>query len=462
MKKSVKSSFVLFFIILLSYVGAGQTEKVCKFIVAGHAYGAHGGSNIGLHPPLLKKLALTPDSSINTIFLTGDIVNKSNPESWAQVDKELDSLGLESFYVMGNHDDNYTGYEVFRQKHGGSYYSFKKACGTFIILNSTESDRSVSSVQLDFLNDILSKADTNSKNVFIFFHEILWNSHEKYKNVRSNSRSRYAQISGYSNFWDEVFPIFQKYPEMEFYLFAGDVGGNPDAIAAFYDKWENVSLIASGMGEVEDENYLLVNVTADTIEFDLIPLREKVEMKSIHYYNVPEKPKQIFGPSKIKANELSITYNVEPVFNATDYHWILSNGMKGVGDSDLINVYFEENFQSGELSVLAVNDGFGESEPAVLLIQRDTLTSANTVKSHSRYFIFQSENYVHLNFTGESESNYILRIYNASGSLLIRRSVMLNQGLNMNIIKKDQLPHGLVIFELTSQKEKHVQKVIVY
>ena len=134
---------ILIFAILMCSViiAQSQTNSSYSFYVAGHAYGAHAGKNIGLHPPFLSKLTENKDSSVFALFLTGDIVNQSTTASWNQVEKELSDLNLNSYYVMGNHDNNSVGYEVFRKKHGGAYYSFVYKNELFLVLNSTESDR---------------------------------------------------------------------------------------------------------------------------------------------------------------------------------------------------------------------------------------------------------------------------------------------------------------------------------
>ncbi len=282
---------------ITGFSGNAQSDSTYSIIVAGHAYGAHAGTNIGLHLPFLEKLKSNIDSTVKYIFLTGDIVNHSTTESWQQVATELSEFDANSCYVMGNHGNNSVGHQVFQEKHGGTYYNFNYGNEMFIVLNSTESDRSISPAQLVFLDEALKSANAVQNRIFIFFHEIIWNSNEKYKLVRSNSRSRYDQMIYHSNFWDEMFPMLTAYPEKEFYLIAGDVGGNPDAIAAFYDKWENVTLLSSGMGEVMDENYLKVDISSDTVKFKLIPLDDGVEMNSIKWYNVPEKPDSIVGPA---------------------------------------------------------------------------------------------------------------------------------------------------------------------
>lgn len=139
-----------------------------RFLVAGHAYGAHDGNNKGLHPPFFNMLSDRYNNAGLNIFLTGDIVNASNTESWETVKYELEQLGLNAFYVMGNHDNNQTGYGVFQQKHGASFYAFVQHGDLFVVLNSTIEDRSISAEQLIFLQHQLTSVIDSVRNIFIF------------------------------------------------------------------------------------------------------------------------------------------------------------------------------------------------------------------------------------------------------------------------------------------------------
>jgi len=432
-----------------------------SFIVGGHAYGAHAGKNIGLHPPFLDQLIKNKDNTLAAVFLTGDIVNQSTSASWAQVANEFSDLGIASYYVMGNHDNNSLGHDVFKKKHGSTYYSLTISNELYIVLNSTESDRSISATQLQFLDGVLKNAESTGKRVFIFFHEVIWNSNEKYKLVRSNSRSRYDYMVDISNFWEKVYPMLIAYQTKDFYLFTGDVGGNPDAISAFYDRWENVTLLSSGMGEVRDENYIKVEVLPDTVMLSLIPLNEGVVMNPIVWYNIPEKPAQIQGPVIVSTSESAMRYDVYPLNNATSYSWKLSDGISGSSDSSAIDLRFNSNFRTGNIMASAIHDGFGESEPVELEIVAQ-FTNISENKIEKGFYIHQNPNSIQIIYTSDKTENAQLKICNITGSVLFFNNFQLNSGKNLTQIEKNWLGKGIVLIELSVSGKKLVQKAVLY
>ena len=75
-----------------------------------------------------------------------------------------------------------------------------------------------------------------------------------------------------SNYWSEVHPMLAEQAPKQAFVIAGDVAGNEDAIPAFKDVVDNVTLLASGMGEVVGENAMLVTVSAGGPEFRLLAL----------------------------------------------------------------------------------------------------------------------------------------------------------------------------------------------
>ena len=311
------------------------------------------------------------------------------------------------------------------------------------------------------MDEIFANSDAHWERAFVFFHEVIWNSNEKYKLVRSNSRSRYDQIETISNFWYEVFPRLTAFPEKQFYLFAGDVGGNTEAIAAFYDRWENVTLLSSGMGEVFDENYLKAMVLPDTVTFELIALNDSVKMKPISWYNIPEKPDSIFGPTTVSTSQTDFSYFVEPVQNTTSYKWNLSDGISGSSDSSFIKLSFDENFQTGKISVSTVNDGFGESEPEELQVIASNSNYAFEKQNEIYFDIQQNQNNLLLKFHSTQTQNAVITVYDFFGRTVYKSAFFVNPGYCSKSIENNNFEFtGLVIIELLIENKRFIKKLV--
>jgi len=454
-----------------------QTDTSYSFLVAGHAYGAHAGENIGLHPPLLQSLDAGVDSLTAFIVLTGDIVNYSTPESWQQVETELARYPFPAYYVMGNHDSNETGRQVFVDKYGSTWYSFRRHRDLFVVLNSTEADRSISPVQLEFLETQIAQAGDTTRRIFIFFHEILWNSHEKYTGVRSNSRSRYASIAPYSNYWEEVHPLLDGDPERQYVVIGGDMGGNPDAMAAFYDRWGNVTLLASGMGEVADENYLLVRVHGEApAEFELVPLRDGVHLYPLEYYSVPPAPDSIEGPGEVTPGSTGVVYSVPEVFNATSYVWELPEGLTGSSASVSIFANVDPGFTEGILSVKAERDGFGAGPPAMKSVQAKA-TSVGTGYADGSPGIegtnpgigagnpapvqfHREEGALIVKVNGQAGEEIHIRIFDSLGRL-VRSEKRHAEGNSFELrIPEQVLPRGMILISISLGSEYFYRTII--
>lgn len=464
MMRQLTLGWVWILLLLLAPTLNAQSDSVFSFIAAGHAYGSHDGDNIGLHPPLLTSFFAEIDSTVEFVVFTGDIVNHSTAESWQRVEYEMDSLGLPSYYVMGNHDNNDIGRAVFQEKHGGTYYTFRKSEHLFIVLNSIEADRAISEQQLIFLEEEILQAGDSTSNIFIFFHEILWNSHEKYLGVRSNSRSRYDQVVEHSNYWEEVHPVLKAHPEYNFILMAGDVGGNPDAISAFYDRWDHITLLASGMGEVADENYLQVHVIGkDSLDFELLPLNKSLTLSGIEYYSVPPRPDSISGPGFVFQGSSSIDYSIPGVFNADSYVWTLPSGVSGASSTEQIMLDFNMDFEYGELFVKASRDGFGSGAPISLDIRADytSFDVLNAPLAPLQIKVHQDNRLLYIHCKGLNGEALLLQIQDINGRIL--ESVQVEaRGDNADIqVSNHALPVGVLLISAFTQSRKSTGKVLI-
>lgn len=455
---------VLLILLLGCFYVNAQSEISYSFIAAGHAYGSHEGDNIGLHPLLLSSLNTGYDSSVAFAVFTGDIVNHSTPESWQQVENELDSLSLTSYYVMGNHDDNEAGYEIFEDKFGASYYSWYFRNELYIVLNSIEADRAISETQLTFLQEKIVQAGDTTRNIFIFFHEILWNSHEKYIGVRSNSRSRYDQIVEISNYWEEVHPILMDNSDKRFFLIAGDVGGNSDAIAAFYDRWDHITFLASGMGEVADENYLLVHIYGnDSTGIELVALNSEVILHEIEFYSVPPAPSAIVGPTLVSPRARGVEYGVSEIVNASSYLWEVPQGVTGYSTINRIALDFDDGFKDGRLSVQAEKEGFGKGPLTSMSIFANATSSAaeSADLTGIKLDVIETSDLLLIELNMDEGEIVTLSLFDAGGRVYLTRRIV-TKGTRAEIqINKENLSEGILILSASSLRHYTSRKLVI-
>jgi len=254
-----------------------------RFAIAGHGYGAHVGNNNGLHPPFLDALDRVPKRH-EFLILTGDIVRNSLPNSWAAVETELISRNIESYYVRGNHDRGQPADTVFSVKHGGNYYYFSQDSVLFIALNSGQYNAYVAPTEIDFLNTTLQNEAEKAKHILVMFHFLLWNGDIKYKDISSNLGSQYSYLSSTANYWEDIHPILDNYVNHNIYVVAGDLGGRSYSIPAYYENLGHIKLIASGMGEIDDENYLEWTLINGNMHIDVIPLDSMLQTKPIEEF----------------------------------------------------------------------------------------------------------------------------------------------------------------------------------
>ena len=248
-----------------------------SFYVAGHTYGKPGVESKGLYGPFTEKFHLINEyQPIKFGFLLGDLVKKASNEAWELVKKDLDSLDprIENIIVPGNHDVGKGVHdakrEIFIQQFGKTFFSFKHGKDLFIMLDGNISEWNISGEQLQFLKQSLPDKKDSTSNIFIFSHQLIWQSSSKsgFKKIKPNS------LEGRSNnlnFWDEVFPLFSDLTN-DVYFFAGDIGAFPNGNELFYTKYSNVKFLATGMGGGMRDNFLIVSVINGDVEIFFVPI----------------------------------------------------------------------------------------------------------------------------------------------------------------------------------------------
>lgn len=261
---------IVFFLFGISLY-AQNDSILYSFFVAGHTYGKPGINNVGFHPPFKQKFDYI-QSRPEIVFgvLTGDIVSP-NPtaQDWDEIDADIDTLGLPVYFAVGNHDMENR--PLFESRYGITYYYFIYQNDLFIVLDPNIDGWNISGEQLQFLQDVVNENAPTTDNIFVFFHQILWReANNQFNYIHWNSD---AGRGDSVNFWTEVEPLFRYLPN-NVVMFAGDLGASWSTNVT-YDHFDNITLIASGMGDEDGENFVVVNVdSSKSVHYDLICLSD--------------------------------------------------------------------------------------------------------------------------------------------------------------------------------------------
>ena len=244
-----------------------------SFFVAGHAYGkpAPKGKK-ELYPPFKEKFQfLNTNKNIEFGVLLGDVVRY--PSSWPNVLKELEELKMPYYVARGNHDGPL---EDFEKMFGKSYKKIVQNNNLFIILDPNLSEWNISGEQLNFLKETLKKEGQEADHIFIFMHQLIWWTSDKFSKPKPNWQQNRAETP---NYWEAVEPMLQNM-KAPVYLFAGDVGAfskeykKRDHIIEYaYFLEKNITYVATGMGGGVRDNMVIVDVYDDkSVKLNLIHL----------------------------------------------------------------------------------------------------------------------------------------------------------------------------------------------
>ena len=235
-----------------------------SFFVAGHVYGNPESPQIGLYPPFVQQAPFLNDYEGMALgVLTGDVVFKSTPEYWDGAQADMQQFDMPLYIAPGNHDRGL----LFRDRFKKDYFSFRHSGDLFIVLSPTEWN--IGTTQLKFLTGALSD-NSDAGNIFIFVHELIWwEPDNQYRNVEINYRGHYP---GSTNFWNVVVPLLTSLPQ-QIVLFAGDLGADDTVTPYMYDRHENLTFIASGMGGGRNDNLIITKVAVDgSFSFELVAM----------------------------------------------------------------------------------------------------------------------------------------------------------------------------------------------
>jgi len=253
-----------------------------SFFVAGHTYGRPGVDNPGVHPPFKDHFPFIKASGTGFGIFTGDIVDYGTAADWCEIDADIAELGIPVHFVVGNHD--MTDRNLFVDRYGPTYYSFRHAGDLFIVLDGELDHCHINGDQLIFLQGAL-ESDPLPNTVFIFVHKLIWVVE---KTPYYPLINKVNGIGGYdfeSNFWTDVAPLLYAL-DVPVYIVAGDVGTSR-AMPLFWNVDKNIHFVASGMGGNVEENFLLFDVVGSKVSIEAYRLdNQPLRLGAVEAYNL--------------------------------------------------------------------------------------------------------------------------------------------------------------------------------
>lgn len=261
-----KAYLILLIMLIIGQLGAQNKTPIYSFFCAGHTYGNPNNVQFGLHQSFVDYIpTLNANLKMELGFLTGDVVYNPTPQYWDSAQVDMDLFEMPYYIAAGNHD---MGAE-YTERFGDYYYSFTHREDLFIVLTPGLSQWNIEGDQLAFLEQSLEQYAPQSRYIFIMLHQLIWWSPDNiYQDVIINWIPQYP---GSTNFDDVVKPLLLSYPN-KIFLYAGDVGSKPSVSPCMYHQYENLTIMASGMGSGNKDNIIITEVYEDYFHIDLVAL----------------------------------------------------------------------------------------------------------------------------------------------------------------------------------------------
>ena len=254
-------------ILLFCSLVKAQGDSGYSFFVAGHTY-AWQGLNLDFKG---KFPYINSRPEIEFGVFTGDMVpHNATSDHWDEVDADVALLNEPVYFAVGNHDmEDRTLYE---SRYGQTYYEFSYNNDLFIILDPNLDSWNISGDQYIFLDQTLDSLAAERERIFVFFHQLLWwQPFNGFSSVLPNSTAGRDEDH---NFWDDVEPLFHNLSN-EVVMFAGDVGAGSWSSDYMYHNYDNITFVASGMGEGVGDNFVIVNIdSSKNASYELICLSD--------------------------------------------------------------------------------------------------------------------------------------------------------------------------------------------
>ena len=222
------------------------TDDNISLILIGHGYGTRNQKNKSLDERVFKIIQRNYNSKKHNIFLLGDFLKRNKISNWSDLEKKIDKLNANFYFVMGNHEEANLSYLKFFSHFQSSFSYFEHGKNVIFVLNSSQKARDITQKQINFVKKKLSK--NKYKNIiFLSHHLIWWNGSDEEDKLVNNGSSKTKILQPYF-YKEQLLKFLKKIETSDIYFFAGDMGNNSSFIKLKKDKIEFYG-IGFGMNE---------------------------------------------------------------------------------------------------------------------------------------------------------------------------------------------------------------------
>jgi hypothetical protein len=180
-----------------------------------------GGMRPGVFDDAVRKLNLLQPEFVLSV---GDLIKGYSQNAalvngmWDDFESVIANLKMPFFYVPGNHDlSNPLQHEIWRERHGRTYYHFQYRGVLFLCVNSEDPHRQLSAAQVDYFRKVLQD-HPDARWTLVFMHQPLWRLRGSVPVSHAEPGENDAQTTPTN--WDKIEPYLRG---RNFTVFAGHV-----------------------------------------------------------------------------------------------------------------------------------------------------------------------------------------------------------------------------------------------
>ena len=219
-----------------------------EYLIIGHAYGNHVGSNKGLSHKVLDYFESLDEKT--NLVLTGDFVRSGSKADLLLVQNQVNKYFNQGLFAVGNHEiiegsiNNY--YEVFKD----DLFLIKESKIDLIVANFSTPNWLPEKPDQDKINFFIN--NSNNEVVVLFSHQIFWENMTEQKPKKNGPDLLENELN--QNMLDWL-----NFEGKKLIIISGDYGLNSDEIFCEVNVNKNVLFVASGIYENDNDKMIRLN-----------------------------------------------------------------------------------------------------------------------------------------------------------------------------------------------------------